>query len=86
MNNWEEWKNRIIYDDKATYRITVIDVIMQKVVLQKQRWSRKHKRYMPDESVKHGIIEKDFIDLSNSFRFLPEDEAPLLRDEMKAYK
>lgn len=71
----------IVYTKDNTFRIIMLDDIMDRAVLRKQRWDPKLKMYVPDEK------SKPFEEFMNDLRLyekLPKvngKEQPLLRDE-----
>lgn len=67
----------IVYNDNFTFRVVIIDAIMKKYVLQRQRWSIDKGRYIPDNRVKKKALtlEVDALDLRN-YKKLNENESP----------
>lgn len=74
-----EWINLydIVYNDNFTFRVVIIDAIMKKYVLQRQRWDIDKGRYIPDNRVKKKALtlEVDALDLRN-YKKLEENESP----------
>lgn len=67
----------IVYNDNFTFRVVIIDAIMKKYVLQRQRWDIDKGRYIPDNRVKKKALtlEVDALDLRN-YKKLNENESP----------
>lgn len=67
----------IVYNDNFTFRVIIIDAIMKKYVLQRQRWDIDKGRYIPDNRVKKKALtlEVDALDLRN-YKKLNENESP----------
>lgn len=67
----------IVYNDNFTFRVVIIDAIMKKYVLQRQRWDIDKGRYIPDNRVKKKALtlEIDALDLRN-YKKLNENESP----------
>lgn len=66
-----------VYNDNFTFRVVIIDAIMKKYVLQRQRWDIDKGRYIPDNRVKKKALtlEVDALDLRN-YKKLNENESP----------
>ena len=74
-----EWLNLydIVYNDNFTFRVVIIDAIMKKAILQRQRWDIDKGRYIPDNRVKKKALtlEVDALDLRN-YKRLEDSNSP----------
>lgn len=66
----------IVYNDSFTFRVIIIDAIMKKYILQRQRWDIDKGRYIPDSRLKKKelTLEVDALDLRNYKRL--DNEGP----------
>lgn len=67
----------IVYNDSFTFRVVIIDAIMKKYILQRQRWDIDKGRYIPDSRLKKKelTLEVDALDLRN-YKRLEDNESP----------